>query len=63
MAIGASYMSRGHTFTLQSGMETNWVSVAVTWSFRMVALKSDGTLWECCRNMTRPSPFQRLQPG
>ena len=45
---------RGHTFTLQSGMETNWVSVAVTWSFRMVALKFDGTLWECSRNN---SPF------
>ena len=37
---------RGHTSTLQSGMETNWVSVAVIWDFRMVALKSDGTLWK-----------------
>ncbi len=31
---------------LQSGTETNWVSVAVTWGMRMVALKSDGTLWK-----------------
>jgi len=31
--------------TLQSGTETNWVSVAVTWDW-MVALKSDGTLWK-----------------
>jgi ABC-type transport system involved in multi-copper enzyme maturation permease subunit len=29
---------------LQSGRETNWVSVAVTWD-TMVALKSDGSLW------------------
>jgi len=35
---------------LQSGTETNWVSVAVTWDW-MVALKSDGTLWEWrCEN-------------
>jgi len=54
---------RGHTSTLQSGMETNWVSVAVTWSFRMVALKSDGTLWECCRNnppFAVPAPPTRI---
>jgi len=31
---------------LQSGKETNWVSVAVTWNWMMVALKSDGTLWK-----------------
>jgi len=38
---------QGHNFeTRQSGTETNWVSVAVTWDFRMVALKSDGTLWQ-----------------
>ena len=30
---------------LQSSTETNWVSVAVIWDW-MVALKSDGTLWE-----------------
>jgi ABC-type transport system involved in multi-copper enzyme maturation permease subunit len=37
---------RGHVYTLQSGTETYWVSAAVTWSFGMFALKSDGTLWE-----------------
>jgi ABC-type transport system involved in multi-copper enzyme maturation permease subunit len=54
---------RGHTSTLQSGMETNWVSVAVAWSFRMVALKSDGTLWECSRNnppFAVPAPPTRI---
>jgi alpha-tubulin suppressor-like RCC1 family protein len=36
----------GHEFeTLQSGTDTNWISVAVTWDW-MVALKSDGTLWK-----------------
>ena len=36
-----------HDFeTRQSGTETNWVSAAVTWDYRMVALKSDGTLWQ-----------------
>ena len=30
---------------LQSGAETNWVAVAMSWQF-MVALKSDGTLWK-----------------
>jgi ABC-type transport system involved in multi-copper enzyme maturation permease subunit len=35
-----------HKFkALQSGRETNWVSVAVTWDM-MVALKSDGSLWK-----------------
>jgi hypothetical protein len=38
---------QGHNFeTRQSGTETNWVSAAVTWDFKMVALKSDGTLWQ-----------------
>jgi hypothetical protein len=35
--------------TLQSGKESNWVTVAVLWDW-MVALKSDGTLWKWERN-------------
>jgi hypothetical protein len=31
--------------TLQSGPDTNWIGVARTWDW-MVAIKSDGTLWE-----------------
>jgi hypothetical protein len=30
---------------VRAGMETNWAAVALTWR-RMVALKSDGSLWE-----------------
>jgi hypothetical protein len=43
-------LGHGHNLpefkTMQSGMKTNWVSAAATWDFRMVALKSDGTLWK-----------------
>jgi ABC-type transport system involved in multi-copper enzyme maturation permease subunit len=44
---GEIALRQGHNFeTRQSGTETNWVSAAVTWDFKMVALKSDGTLWQ-----------------
>jgi hypothetical protein len=39
------YRNRGEFEMIQSGSDTNWMSVAVTWEW-MVALKSDGTLWK-----------------
>jgi len=39
---GSQYISETH----QIGLETNWVSTASLWSGALVALKSDGTLWQ-----------------
>jgi hypothetical protein len=39
------YHNRGEFEMIQSGHDTNWVSVAATWEW-IVALKSDGTLWK-----------------
>jgi len=44
--------------TLQSGRDTNWVSVARNWHY-MAAIKSDGTLWQWTRhdNHSRAEDF------
>jgi hypothetical protein len=47
--------------TLQSGTETNWVSVAVTWDW-MVALKSDGTLWQWNKRYRLPADAYAAPP-
>ncbi|MBW8863896.1 MAG: hypothetical protein JF609_03045 [Verrucomicrobia bacterium] len=39
------FRNHGEFETLRSGQDTNWVSVAMNWDW-LVALKSDGTLWQ-----------------